>query len=277
MKKSDLVKAAKEVNTIIEPPIDTKMGADEIEAELLEASEAISEEDGLSKATMNILNEIKGKYNEDTDEDDEDEEEENGETEETDDEDPDDEDPDVEGEDEEDEDGEQVLEDEESIADEEDEEEDEPAPKKPVKAEKPVKADKPKKDTSKRDSTFKGNKTVDRIEYFVELINEGRYTKKDLVELATKKFPDATISALSTILSDGGNIKYCRFPVLIKIDKEDGNIVKFTDQIAERGYPITTKVVMLEDRQVPKKKEVVEKEPVEETKKAGKKTGGKKK
>lgn len=282
MKKSELVKAAKEVNTIIEPSIDTKMGVEELEAELLEASEAISEEDGLSKATMNVLNEIREKYA------DTDEEEDNGEE----DEEFENEDEDDEGFDEEEEDGDEeptieIDEDEEPVDAEEDEEEDEEpedaedeeeeddeepveeasAPKKGKGKSKPAKAEKPKKDTSKRDAIFSGNKTATRIEYFVELINEGRYSKKDLVELAAKKFPDATISALSTILSDGGNMKYCRFPVLLITDKEDGNIVKFTDQKCERGYPITTKIVALTSK---KKEDMPPAKP-------GKKTGGKKK
>ena len=302
MKKSELVKAAKEVNTIIEPPIDTKMGADELEAELLEASEAISEEDGLSEDTMKVLNEIKAKYTEDEDDEDEEEEEDGEEGEEADDENEDDEGVDEEGEDGDEGDTNEVYEDEESVDEDEDDDEDEdeddeeeePAPKKgkgkgkskpakPAKVEKPkkekpVKADKPKKDTSKRDSIFKGNKTVTRIEYFVELINEGKYSKKDLIELAAKKFPEATISALSTIIADGANPKYCRFPVLLKVDKEDGNIVKFTDQKCDRGYPISTKIVVTADiTPSSKKKEAPVKAAPAKAAKAGKKAGGKKK
>lgn len=319
MKKSELVKAAKEINTIIEPPIDVKLGTDELEAELLEASEAISEEDGLSEATMNVLEEIKAKYAEtedaDDEADDEDEaeeeeaEEEDADEEEEEDEETDDEDEDDEGEDEEREDGDEgatdeIDEDEESVDEEDEEDEDEPTPakkgskgkSKPAKVEtpkkeKPAKAEKPKKDTSKRDSIFKGNKTATRIEYFVELINEGRYSKKDLIELAAKKFPEATISALSTIIADGANPKYCRFPVLLKVDTEDGNIVKFTDQKCARGYPISNKIVVTAGvpsskkkeektemaKKAPKEKEAPVKAAPAKATKAGKKAGGKKK
>ena len=269
MKKSELVKAAKEINTIIEPPIDVKLGTDELEAELLEASEAVSEEDGLSEETMDILAQIQAKY---ADEEEEDADEEDADEEEVEeDEEADDEDEDDEGVNEEGEDGDEISEDE-DVEDgddvEEEEEEDEievlPIPKKgkgkakeekpakAPKAEKPAKSDKP---TKTKDEIFGGNKTVTRVEFFMDLINEGRYSKKDLIELAAKQFPDATIAALSTILSDGTNPKYCRFPVLIYIDKEDGNIVKFTDIKCEKGSKITKEIVKHDGSKSSKKKE----------------------
>ncbi len=288
MKRSELVKAAKEINTIIEPPIDVKLGTDELEAELLEASEAVSEEDGLSEATMDILAQIQAKY---ADNEEEEEEEEDADEEEIDgDEETDDEDESDEGLDEEGEDGDEISKDEDvpdNIDIEEEEEEDEievlPIPKKgkgkgKVKEEKPAKSDKPKKT---RDEIFKGNKTATRIEFFMDLINEGRYSKKDLIELAAKQFPDATISALSTIIYDGTNPKYCRFPVLIYIDKEDGNIVKFTDIKCERGSKITKEIVKHDGGTSSKKKASAKKEapakttPAKEAK-AGKKSGKKK-
>lgn len=279
MKKSELVKAAKEVNKIIEPPIDTKMGVEELEAELLEAAEAVSEEDGLSEETMNVLAQIQAKYAEDEDEEDDeaaDSDEEGDDEEESEgDEEAGDEDEDAEGEDEEEEDGDESDDDEDGEEpDDVEEDAPEPTPKKgkgkakeeePSKApkaekpaktpktEKPTKSDKP---TKTKDQIFGGNKTVTRVEFFIDLINEGRYSKKDLVELAVKEFPDATVAALSTILSDGTNPKYCRFPVLIYIDKEDGNIVKFTDIKCERGNKITKATVKHESGvRVPKKKE----------------------
>lgn len=305
MKKSELVKAAKEINTIIEPPIDVKLGTDELEAELLEASEAVSEEDGLSEETMDILAQIQAKY---ADEEEEDADEEDADEEEVEeDEEADDEDEDDEGVNEEGEDGDESSEDEdvEDGDDVEEEEEDEievlPIPKKgkgkakeekpakAPKAEKPAKSDKP---TKTKDEIFGGNKTVKRIEFFIDLINEGRYSKKDLIELAAKQFPDATIAALSTILSDGTNPKYCRFPVLIYIDKEDGNIVKFTDIKCEKGSKITKEIVkhdggsksskkkeakaeMAEKKASAKKEAPAKTAPAKEAK-AGKKAGKKK-
>lgn len=271
MKKSELVKAAKEINTIIEPPIDIKLGTDELEAELLEASEAVSEEDGLSEDTMDILAQIQAKYadeeEEDADEEDADEEEVEGD-EEADDEDEDDEGVNEEGEDGDESDEDEDVEDGDDVEEEEEEEEDEiealpitkkgkgkakeEKPAKAPKAEKPAKSDKP---TKTKDEIFGGNKTVTRIEFFMDLINEGRYSKKDLIELAAKQFPDATIAALSTILSDGTNPKYCRFPVLIYIDKEDGNIVKFTDIKCEKGSKITKEIVKHDGSKSSKKKE----------------------
>ena len=305
MKKSELVKAAKEINTIIEPPIDVKLGIDELEAELLEASEAVSEEDGLSEETMDILAQIQAKYADEEEEDADEEEEDEEEVEE--DEEADDEDEDDEGVNEEGEDGDESSEDEdvEDGDDVEEEEEDEievlPIPKKgkgkakeekpakAPKAEKPAKSDKP---TKTKDEIFGGNKTVTRIEFFMDLINEGRYSKKDLIELAAKQFPDATIAALSTILSDGTNPKYCRFPVLIYIDKEDGNIVKFTDIKCEKGSKITKEIVkhdggsksskkkeakaeMAEKKASAKKEAPAKTAPAKEAK-AGKKAGKKK-
>ena len=284
MKKSELVKAAKEINTIIEPPIDVKLlSTDELEAELLEASEAVSEEDGLSEATMDVLSQIQAKY---ADNEEEEEEEEDADEEEIDgDEETDDEDESDEGLDEEGEDGDEISEDEDvpdniDIEEEEEEEEEEievlPIPKKgkgKVKAEKPAKSDKPKKT---RDEIFKGNKTATRIEFFMDLINEGRYSKKDLIELAAKQFPDATIAALSTILSDGINPKYCRFPVLIYTDKEDGNIVKFTDIKCERGSKITKEIVKHDGGSKSSKKKAPAKAVPAKEEKAGKKSGKKK-
>jgi hypothetical protein len=285
MKKSELVKAAKEINTIIEPPIDVKLDTDELEAELLEASEAVSEEDGLSEETMDILAQIQAKY---ADEEEEDADEEDADEEEVEeDEEADDEDEDAEGVNEEGEDGDESDDDEDDEEpDDVEEDEPEPAPKKgkgkakeekPAKApktEKPTKSDKP---TKTKDQIFGGNKTATRIEFFIDLINEGRYSKKDLIELAAKQFPDATIAALSTILSDGTNPKYCRFPVLIYIDKEDGNIVKFTDIKCERGNKITKATVKHESGvRVPKKKEAPAKAAPEKEAKAGKKAGKKK-
>lgn len=308
MKKSELVKAAKEINTIIEPPIDVKLGIDELEAELLEASEAVSEEDGLSEETMDILAQIQAKYADEEEEDADEEEEDEEEVEE--DEEADDEDEDDEGVNEEGEDGDESSEDEDvedgdDVEEEEEEEEDEievlPIPKKgkgkakeekpakAPKAEKPAKSDKP---TKTKDEIFGGNKTVTRIEFFMDLINEGRYSKKDLIELAAKQFPDATIAALSTILSDGTNPKYCRFPVLIYIDKEDGNIVKFTDIKCEKGSKITKEIVkhdggsksskkkeakaeMAEKKASAKKEAPAKTAPAKEAK-AGKKAGKKK-
>lgn len=308
MKKSELVKAAKEINTIIEPPIDIKLGTDELEAELLEASEAVSEEDGLSEDTMDILAQIQAKYadeeEEDADEEDADEEEVEGD-EEADDEDEDDEGVNEEGEDGDESDEDEDVEDGDDVEEEEEEEEEEievlPIPKKgkgkakeekpakAPKAEKPAKSDKP---TKTKDEIFGGNKTVTRIEFFMDLINEGRYSKKDLIELAAKQFPDATIAALSTILSDGTNPKYCRFPVLIYIDKEDGNIVKFTDIKCEKGSKITKEIVkhdggsksskkkeakaeMAEKKASAKKEAPAKTAPAKEAK-AGKKAGKKK-
>lgn len=264
MKKSELVKAAKEINTIIEPPIDVKLGTDELEAELLEASEAVSEEDGLSEETMDILAQIQAKYADEEEEEDADEEEVE-EDEEADDEDEDDEGVNEEGEDGDESDEDEAVEDGDDVEEEEEDEIEvlpitkkgkgkvkEEKPAKAPKAEKPAKSDKP---TKTKDEIFGGNKTATRIEFFIDLINEGRYSKKDLIELAAKQFPDATIAALSTILSDGTNPKYCRFPVLIYIDKEDGNIVKFTDIKCEKGSKITKEIVKHDGSKSSKKKE----------------------
>lgn len=301
MKKSELVKAAKEINTIIEPPIDVKLGTDELEAELLEASEAVSEEDGLSEETMDILAQIQAKYADEEEEEDADEEEVE-EDEEADDEDEDDEGVNEEGEDGDESDEDEAVEDGDDVEEEEEDEIEvlpitkkgkgkvkEEKPAKAPKAEKPAKSDKP---TKTKDEIFGGNKTATRIEFFIDLINEGRYSKKDLIELAAKQFPDATIAALSTILSDGTNPKYCRFPVLIYIDKEDGNIVKFTDIKCEKGSKITKEIVkhdggsksskkkeakaeMAEKKASAKKEAPAKTAPAKEAK-AGKKAGKKK-
>ncbi len=260
-KKAELVKAANELNEILDPPIDTKLKVAELEKEIWAASAVVTEDDDLTEATDEVINKLMEKYGSDEEENDEEENDE----EEMDDEDidfDDDEEEDVDEEEEEDWDGEEDeatfdrdeedeneeegdyngeeesdLEDEdenehnEEYVDEEEEEEEEeepaPKPKKPASKKKPkIKTVHPK---------VRRSKTSARIEYFIELINEGRYTRKDLVELAIKRFPEASISALQTILSDGKNPKYCRFPVLLWTDDKDGGIVKFTDKPSTHG------------------------------------------
>ncbi|MFA7718242.1 MAG: hypothetical protein WC875_06020, partial [Candidatus Absconditabacterales bacterium] len=119
-------------------------------------------------------------------------------------------------------------------------------------------------------------------------INEGKYTRKELVEQTAANFPDASLSAISTILSDGTSERYCRFPVLIYTDKADGGIVKFTDVPCARGSKITKETVVhaagskskKEDKEVKKNKPAKSKEVVEDKKttpaKTEKKLGGKK-
>ncbi|MBT9139179.1 MAG: hypothetical protein DDT31_01760 [Syntrophomonadaceae bacterium] len=52
--------------------------------------------------------------------------------------------------------------------------------------------------------------------YVYSLIQKGEYSKKEIESMAFEKFPDLKKSTLSTLLSDGKNPKYNRFPTLIK-------------------------------------------------------------
>ena len=69
-------------------------------------------------------------------------------------------------------------------------------------------------------SAGKKNVTVDRIAFLAPLIEKGKFTKKQLMEKAQKKFPQATDGALQTLLSDGKNPKYNKFADLIVQDDD---------------------------------------------------------
>ena len=62
--------------------------------------------------------------------------------------------------------------------------------------------------------------TAERVEYMTPLIAKGTYSKKELLEMMCKKFPQVTKAANQTILTDGKNPKYNKFAKLIVQDAD---------------------------------------------------------
>jgi len=67
--------------------------------------------------------------------------------------------------------------------------------------------------------------TAERVEYMTAFIKEAKYSKKELLEMMCKKFPQVTKAANQTILTDGKNPKYNKFEKLIVQD--DNGIMSF--------------------------------------------------
>ena len=86
----------------------------------------------------------------------------------------------------------------------------------PVKKEAPVKA-KNEKTKSKQGRVT----TAERVEYISPFVKKAKYTKKELLEMMMEKYPMVTKAANQTILTDGKNPKYNKFPKLI-VQDDDG-------------------------------------------------------
>ena len=65
---------------------------------------------------------------------------------------------------------------------------------------------------------FKGTSTKERIDYLVPFIEKGDKTKKELIALVMKKFPETKEAGILTILTDCKNPKYNKFPKLVVMD-----------------------------------------------------------
>lgn len=88
-----------------------------------------------------------------------------------------------------------------------------------------AKEEEPKEEKKEKKPSDPGKKTslTEKIEFFTPLIKSGKYTQKDLVELAVKQFPKLTKSTFQTFLTDGKNVKYSKFNPLLVADA-DGKI-----------------------------------------------------
>ena len=98
------------------------------------------------------------------------------------------------------------------------------APVRTSRSSAPAAEDKGKgKDKPEKKAADPGKKTTlaEKIDFFTPLIKSGKYTQKDLVELAVKEFPKLTKSTFQTFLTDAKNKKYSKFPKLV-ISGEDG-------------------------------------------------------
>jgi hypothetical protein len=61
--------------------------------------------------------------------------------------------------------------------------------------------------------------------FLSKLLEEGKFTQKELSALAVKEFPTVAKSTIETVLVDGKNPKYNRFPKLVV--KDDKGLLKF--------------------------------------------------
>lgn len=69
---------------------------------------------------------------------------------------------------------------------------------------------------------IRGQRKVKNEEYHIflaTLIEKGKYTRKQIMEMATNKYPDTKKQVFITLLSNGKNPKYNRFASLIVQDE----------------------------------------------------------
>lgn len=65
------------------------------------------------------------------------------------------------------------------------------------------------------------------ISYLSELIEAGKYTRKDLIQMGVEKIPELKPISIATILTDSKNPKYNKFPMLVH--EKEGGILGFVD------------------------------------------------
>ena len=63
--------------------------------------------------------------------------------------------------------------------------------------------------------------------FFQKLIEEGKYTQKELVEMAMTEFPHLSKSTFQTVLTDCRNPKYNKLPKLVL--RDENGILYFAD------------------------------------------------
>ncbi len=71
-------------------------------------------------------------------------------------------------------------------------------------------------------ATKKNNKRSkdSEMKYVSELIGQKKYSRKDIIDMYLKKFPNSTKNTINSLLSHGKNPKYNDFEKLIKENKE---------------------------------------------------------
>lgn len=60
----------------------------------------------------------------------------------------------------------------------------------------------------------------DKVAFFQPLIESGKYTAKELLEMAQTAFPKMTESTIRTFLTDSKNPKYNKFPKLVALTED---------------------------------------------------------
>ena len=180
-----LQNAAKEMDEVMGltpvPNVKSK-DVDYLTGWIKEAVNEIAEEDEFTPATQEVIDEIKEEEIEETEEDDE------------------------------------YEEDEEDVPVKKAKEKAKPETKEKAKPETKEKA---KPETKKKVPNFKGTATADKIKELDPLLKAGKSTKKELIDAILAKYPDSNLSGIVTLLTDGKNPKYNRFPkLLVENDKK---------------------------------------------------------
>lgn len=182
MKKTDLVRAAKELNKVLglEPKIDIKQEASTIEKLILKAADLIEPEDKISKETAELITDLKAFAEETPDSADEEEEKEVSDTA--------DEDEDV-----------------------EDEEEAPPA-KNTSKGKKTGKAEKSAESPGKKPA---GPGVIATIVSLIEGAGKKGVTKEEILTVLTKAFPDRKVESMKNTINVQvpNRISKERFPI----------------------------------------------------------------
>lgn len=191
LKRSELSKAVKEVNDIMQPnpAINTKAEKDELETKLIEAGELVDpEQDDFSDATWKVLETLGAAHRPKNEGSGEGEQEADG-----------------------------------NDSDEEAGEKEEPKqqPQSSNKGKGKKKEDNKGKKKDQQKSSNEGKKKTkvqERIEFLTPLIQEGKYTKKELVQKLQEQF-DMSTSAAQTLLTDAKNSKYTKFHTVVVEDE----------------------------------------------------------
>jgi outer membrane biosynthesis protein TonB len=95
--------------------------------------------------------------------------------------------------------------------------EEETPPAKKTGGKKEVKKTEVEKDApkTKRTGGARTGIVAKSMEFFIPLVEKAKFTKNELIEKALVKFPNAKRTTLATLLQDGKNPKYNKFPKLM--------------------------------------------------------------
>ena len=75
-------------------------------------------------------------------------------------------------------------------------------------------------DVEKKKKAGKKRKFNEKTLFLLSMIKEGKFTRKEIIEKTLEKFPSASKSSLGTLLTDSKNPKYNRFDKLVKQGKD---------------------------------------------------------
>lgn len=69
--------------------------------------------------------------------------------------------------------------------------------------------------------------------YLADLIQKGKHTQKELVEMCVSEFPHLRKATFQTVLTDSRNPRYCKFPHLVLRDEK--GILTFSKEEFKHG------------------------------------------